>query len=328
MRARAIAVIIVFAVALTGVVFLLLITEMPQLFGGWSWLVAEMQTLQRDLHQGLAEAVHAVERQGITAAWSLIGLSLLYGVFHAAGPGHGKLIIATYLATHESRLKQGIGLAAASALMQGVTAVVAVEATVRLLGLTLADADKTSRHLESVSYALVALLGFLLMAAAARRLRHGHHHHQYDHRGHDHHDSDEKHEHHDHHGHAHIPAPDDLPERISLGQTLSIIFSIGIRPCAGAVLVLIFATILKLKGAGIAAVFAMSAGTAITVSALAALSVYARHTARQLSERLPEGGVAAAKLFNGAALIGGLIVLLLGIALFQSVQAVAGHPIL
>lgn len=321
MTARAIAVLLAFAVALLGFVFLLLITEMPQLFGGWGWLVGEMQSLQRDLHKGLAEAVRAVERQGLAAAWSLIGLSFLYGVFHAAGPGHGKLIIATYFATHESRLKLGIGLAAASAVMQGVTAVLAVEATVRLLGLTLADADKTARHLESISYALVALLGLLLMLAAARRLWHVHHHHDHDH-DHDHHG------HHEHHGHAHIPGPDELPDRISLGQTLSIIFSIGIRPCAGAVLVLIFATILNLKGAGIAAVFAMSLGTAITVSILAALSVYARRTARRLSEHLPEGGVAAATLFNGAALLGGLVVLLLGIALFQSVQAVADHPIL
>ena len=326
MTGRAIAVIVVFVLAVTGLAFLLLITEMPQLFGGWNWLIGEMQVLQRDLHRSLAEAVQAVQRQGFAAAWSLIGLSFLYGVFHAAGPGHGKLIIATYLATHESRLKQGIGLAAASALMQGVTAVVAVEATVRLLGLTLADADKTARQLESVSYALVALLGLLLMLAAARRLLHGHHHHGLEHdHGHDHEDD---HGHDGHHGHAHIPAPDDLPEQISLSQTLSIIFSIGIRPCAGAVLVLIFATILQLKGAGIAAVFAMSIGTAITVSGLAALSVYARQTARDLSDRMPEGTLAAGTLFNGAALIGGLIVLLLGIALFQSVQAIADHPIL
>jgi ABC-type nickel/cobalt efflux system permease component RcnA len=308
MRLRAIAVIVVFVAALLGIILLLLLTEMPHLFGAWGQLVTEMQAVQRALHRGLADAVRAVEQQGWVAAWSLISLSFLYGVFHAAGPGHGKLIIATYLATHESRLKRGIALAIWSALAQGVTAVIAVEATVAILGLSLADATKTALQLERVSYALVALLGMFLMIAAARRLWSGHHHH--------------------HHGHAHMPSPSDIPDEITLRQMLSIILSIGIRPCAGAVLVLIFAYILQLRWTGISAVFAMSIGTAITVAGLAALSVYARQVALRLSSRIPEGSARVAALFNIAALLGGLILVLLGVALFKSLQAVAGHPIL
>jgi nickel/cobalt transporter (NicO) family protein len=314
-----IVVILAFAAALIGIVLLLLLSEMPHLFGRWGALVGDMQALQRDLHRGLADAVRAVEREGFVAAWSLIGLSFLYGVFHAAGPGHGKLIIATYLATHESRLKQGIWLAISSALVQGGTAVLVVEATVALLGSSLGDANKTALQLESVSYALVALLGGFLMVSAARRLWSGHHHNHH----HQHEDGA-----HDHHGHAHMPAPGDVPERMSFRQTLWIVLSIGIRPCAGAVLVLIFAYVLQLRFAGITAVFAMSIGTAITVALLAAVSVYARQVAVRLSDRLPDGSVRVATLFNALALIGGLIVLLLGIALFQSVQAVVDHPIL
>lgn len=314
-----IVVILAFAAALIGIVLLLLLSEMPHLFGRWGALVGDMQALQRDLHRGLADAVRAVEREGFVAAWSLIGLSFLYGVFHAAGPGHGKLIIATYLATHESRLKQGIWLAISSALVQGGTAVLVVEATVALLGSSLGDANKTALQLESVSYALVALLGGFLMVSAARRLWSGHHHNHH----HQHEDGA-----HDHHGHAHMPAPGDVPERMSFRQTLWIVLSIGIRPCAGAILVLIFAYVLQLRFAGITAVFAMSIGTAITVALLAAVSVYARQVAVRLSDRLPDGSVRVATLFNALALIGGLIVLLLGIALFQSVQAVVDHPIL
>jgi nickel/cobalt transporter (NicO) family protein len=315
MRPRTVAVIVVFVVALFGSIFLLMLTEMPHLFGSWGQLVTEMQALQRALHRGLADAVRAVERQGWVAASSLIGLSFLYGVFHAAGPGHGKLIIATYLATHESRLKRGIALAIWSALAQGVTAVIAVEATVAILGLSLADATKTALQLERVSYALVALLGMLLMIAAARRLWSGHHHHA-------------EHDHDNHHGHAHMPSPSDIPDEITLRQMLSIILSIGIRPCSGAVLVLIFAYILHLRWTGISAVLAMSIGTAITVAGLAALSVYARQVALRLSSLIPEGSARMGALFNIASLLGGLILLLLGVALFKSAQAIAEHPIL
>ena len=312
-----------FVAALIGIMLLLLLSEIPHLFGEWGALVYELQVLQRDLHRGLSDAVRSVEREGLFAVWSLIGLSFLYGVFHAAGPGHGKLIIATYLATHESRLKQGIWLAIGSALAQGVVAVLLVEATVALLGASFSAANKTALQLESISYALVTLLGGFLMVSAARRLWLGHHHH------HDHND-DHRHEEgtHAHHCHAHMPVPGDLPERMSLRQTIWIVLTIGIRPCTGAILVLIFAYVLQLRFAGIGAVFAMSIGTAITVAVLAAVSVYARQMAVRMSEYLPDGGVRGGTLLNTFALIGGLNVLLLGIALFQSVQAVLDHPIL
>ena len=312
-----------FVAALIGIMLLLLLSEMPHLFGEWGALVYELQVLQRDLHRGLSDAVRSVEREGLFAVWSLISLSFLYGVFHAAGPGHGKLIIATYLATHESRLKQGIWLAIGSALAQGVVAVLLVETTVALLGASFSAANKTALQLESISYALVTLLGGFLMVSAARRLWLGHHHH------HDHND-DHRHEEstHAHHCHAHMPVPGDLPERMSLRQTIWIVLTIGIRPCTGAILVLIFAYVLQLRFAGIGAVFAMSIGTAITVAVLAAVSVYARQMAVRMSEYLPDGGVRGGTLLNTFALIGGLIVLLLGIALFQSVQAVLDHPIL
>ena len=99
----AIVVIFAFVFAVIGLTFLLLLSEAPHLFGEWGGFVFSLQTLQRDVHSSLADAVRGGERDGLIAAWSLISLSFLYGVFHAAGPGHGKLIIATYLATHESR---------------------------------------------------------------------------------------------------------------------------------------------------------------------------------------------------------------------------------
>ena len=77
----------------------------------WSGLALEIQTLQRDLHRQLAAAIQAVRREGAAAAGTLVVLSFLYGVFHAVGPGHGKVIISTYLLTQESQLRRGVVLA-------------------------------------------------------------------------------------------------------------------------------------------------------------------------------------------------------------------------
>jgi nickel/cobalt transporter (NicO) family protein len=106
--------------------------------------------------------------------------------------------------------------------------------------------------------------------------------------GHDHaHDHAHKHEHghvHDEHcGHVHLPGPEELKGDLSWSRALAISFSIGIRPCTGALLVIIFAASQGMIWAGILATFAMAFGTALTVSALAALSVGSRNLAIALA---------------------------------------------
>jgi ABC-type nickel/cobalt efflux system permease component RcnA len=90
----------------------------------WARTVIYVRSQQRDLHRELAGAIKALRREGsAAAAWSLIVLSFLYGVFHAAGPGHGKAVISTYLVTHKSALSRGIWLSAVASLIQGLTAI-------------------------------------------------------------------------------------------------------------------------------------------------------------------------------------------------------------
>ena len=106
--------------------------------------------------------------------------------------------------------------------------------------------------------------------------------------GHDHsHDHDHGHDHghvHDEHcGHVHLPGPEELKGNLSWSRALAISLSIGIRPCTGALLVIIFAASQGMIWAGVLATFAMAFGTALTVSALAALSVGSRNIAIALA---------------------------------------------
>ena len=293
---------------ITGFFFLFMI-EMPQYFTSLRSIISEIRLWQRELHQSLASAVRITQEQSAGAFWSLVGLSFVYGVFHAAGPGHGKLIIATYLATHKTKLKKGIGLSFVSAALQGLTAIITVEITVRLLKLTLAEANSTAQTLERVSYVLIAIIGLIFMLAAFKRLWHKHHNHE-------------------HCDHSHLPEHDISTDKIPIVNFLSMVLSIGIRPCTGSVLVLIFATIFKLKVAGIVSVLAISFGTAITVSTLAALAVYARATAEELLKSIPASNIGIIHFFNGAALIGGLLIFLFGVALLLATKGISDHPIL
>lgn len=297
----------------------------------WSELVLEIQSVQRDLHRQLARAIQMVKAEGMAASWSLIGFSFLYGVFHAAGPGHGKVVISTYILTHESQLRRGLLLSLVCALCQGLTAIVAVAVTAELLGFTLRQAQGAATGLETLSYGLVALLGLTLVLSRAghvlgqiRSLAPNFCKNQ----------SQSVHEHQNNHeegcsscDHHHGPSLQDLESPLSWKGFVGMIASIGLRPCSGAVLVLLVAYSLDLRWAGIGAVLAMSLGTAITVSLLATLSVYARKGALRLASLIPSSAVQLTVAFDLIAVVGGLLILIAGILMLQAALTVPAHPL-
>ena len=249
----------------------------------------------------------------VTAAWALISLSFLYGVFHAAGPGHGKAVLSTYLVTQPTALKKSLALAAASSFMQGVTAIVVVMGVLTVLGVALRSSGMIVQWLEAASFALVACVGAWLIWRSLRVLfpqlvpaGGGHHHHHHDH-GHGH--------HHDHDcdahgcGHTHMPTPQQASAAGSLREMAGVVFSIGVRPCSGAILVLVFAQVAGMTLAGIAAVLAMSAGTALAVALIALAAVGLRDGAWAVT-RLDDARVE--KAVHWLAIAGGVVLVLMG----------------
>lgn len=281
--------------------------------GVWDQLLSTIVTTQRALQQDLSSATRAAAEHGFAAAWTLIGLSFVYGVLHAAGPGHGKFVISTYLITHESAVPRSLLLSVLSALMQGVTAIVIIEVLVALLGIGLRQATGIANNLEITSYALVIMIGLILSAVTLRRFMkrsQGH----VDACG--------------HCGHSHAVDAPHGAEKSSVAQLAAIIFSVGLRPCTGAILVLILAHAIGLRFAAWAAVLAMSLGTAITVSTLALMAVYARRTTLRLAERWPSESRNVPVMLDAIAFCGGIAIILLGTSLIRAAMVTANHPLL
>lgn len=281
--------------------------------GAWDQFLGTILSAQRSLQQDLSGATRAAAEHGFTAAWALIGLSFVYGVLHAAGPGHGKFVISTYLLSQESAVPRSLLLATLSALTQGITAIMIIEVLVALLRVGLRQATGLADNLEITSYALVILIGLILSAVTLRRfLRRGQG--AADACG--------------HCGHVHaIDAPHG-GRKSSLAELAAIVFSVGLRPCTGAILVLVLAHALGLRFTAWAAVLAMSVGTAITVSALALMSVYARRTTLLLAERWPSEHGNLPAVLDAIAFCGGVAIVLLGVSLIRATTATTGHPLL
>ncbi len=244
----------------------------------------------------------------------LIGMGFLYGAFHAAGPGHGKAVISSYLFATGESLRRGIALAFISAFLQSAVAVALVGSVRLILGASSRTMGQAAFWMEILSYAVIALLGAWLLVRTVRQMgkiyapqTHDHHHHNHAH-------------HHEHDadcgcGHSHAPDPKALEGKdFSLGKAVSAVLAVGIRPCTGAILILVLAFSQGLYGAGIAATFAMGLGTAITVSLIAALAVYAKNFASRLSQVSQNG-----KLYiHLLELVAGGVIFLFGALFFLS----------
>jgi nickel/cobalt exporter len=333
----------------------------PPAAGIVGWIVAKQSLFYREL-SGL---IRAAKTDG-SALWGLMGISFLYGIFHAAGPGHGKAVISSYLLANEETWRRGVALSFASAMLQALTAVILVAIVAIVIGATAKMMGDTVRVIETVSYALIVVVGArlfwvkgrsflrtlhavrspeLVPAAAAdqnhvhhddraahrhHELAHAYHGHGHSHGAHHDHGQDHDHDHnHDHGhdddheedvlpwGHAHGPEPEELAGPGGWQRGLSAIVAVGLRPCSGAIIVLVFALAQGLFWAGVASTFVMGIGTAITVAAIATLAVGAKAAAQRFAASRPgygavmlrgiEVGAAAVVMAFGVLLLTGTI---------------------
>jgi nickel/cobalt transporter (NicO) family protein len=278
---------------------------------------------QNKFHQELQAATKALKTTP-QAFWTLAGASLLYGVFHAAGPGHGKAVLASYMIASRAALRRGMTLAALAALLQGVVAITLVGAAAAVFGATATQMKWAAENIERASYAAIAILGASLvwkkgsaffaaahtppLPAASR----GFYCEAVD---------DPAHVHSNACGHFHIPDAATLESGFSWSDALGTIVAAGLRPCSGAILILVFTLAQGLFLTGVVAVLLMSAGTAATTGALAAAAVYARDRVQRLGA--PESK--SARIAGAAAqLLAALAVLIMGLALLAGSAPGAG----
>lgn len=247
----------------------------------WLWGFGGAQVVGRIAAEGQREAQEAIAmalrslragEPGATAA--LLGLCFTYGFFHAAGPGHGKLVIGGYGMAERVPVMRLSGLALASSLAQAVTAVLLVYAALLLLDWGRQQMVGAAEDvLAPMSFGLIALVGGWLAFRGLRRLwavRNSRHDHGHEHS-------------HDHGadgtcascGHKHGPSVEEAASVRSLRDALVVIGSVAVRPCTGAIFILILTWQMGIPMAGIAGAFAMALGTAcVTVGvALAAVSL-------------------------------------------------------
>ncbi|MCO6386567.1 nickel/cobalt transporter [Aliihoeflea sp. 40Bstr573] len=304
------------------------------LAGTLNWINAQ----QQDFYRSLTGALRSM-RDGGSGVWLLVGLSFAYGIFHAAGPGHGKAVISSYMLANEVALRRGVMLSFVSAMLQALTAIVVMGAVYLMLRGTAVSMTDATRFLEIASFALIAAFGAWLLWKKAgpslaglvwgrpvRALSAAVHDHAHEHH-HDHGEACTHDHHHDHAhvhghdgvcatcGHSHAPDPALLTgDRFGWKTAWAAIVAVGLRPCTGALVVLSFAFLNGLWLGGFLSVFAMAIGTAITVSLLATMAV----TAKNWAVAFAGDGRTGNRIHMTIEIAGAAFVFLLGVTLLTA----------
>lgn len=260
-------------------------------------LIAWATQQQRAFQNALAGGLRAM-RAGDGGAWAgFLGLCFGYGFVHAVGPGHGKFLVGAYGFARPVSAAWLASISVAASLGQAVTAIALVFGGAALLGMTRARLTGIADGvLAQVSTLAIGAIGLWLVFRGARRLwritqkaptaaaQHDHnpgHHHPHEHHDHDH---DHNHGHHHHHdtgicpdcGHRHAPSASEIAAAQSPREVAALIASVAIRPCSGAILLLILCWQLGMPLAGLAGAFTMASGTAALTVLVALTAAGAR----------------------------------------------------
>jgi nickel/cobalt transporter (NicO) family protein len=280
-----------------------------------------MRTKQQNFYGRMSNAIRQLKSGSKSAAaWTLLSISFLYGVFHAAGPGHGKAVVTGWVLATENELKRGIFIAFLSALIQAMTAIIVVSALLLLVSGASAMARDVAGFLESASYLMIAGMGLYLVwngwnsfrrkVVAAPANPPG----PFELMSRPDAMTDHVHDENCGCGHGHAPVAAAVRGDWSLSRAFAMAFAVGIRPCSGAILVLVASHTLGLYWAGVASTLAMGFGVFLTIAAIASLAVYAKTTAIAL---VGTDNASAAFVVRWGKMIVGLCIAGFGVLLFM-----------
>jgi nickel/cobalt transporter (NicO) family protein len=315
-----------------------------QVSGLSAWIIAK----ESGFYQLLAHALTSAKQSNL-ALFGLLGIGFGYGVFHAAGPGHGKAVITSYMVSNERALRRGIVISALAALLQGLVAIVLIGCAALIFNATAQRMTSAAHMLEITAYCGIVLLGLALVwrkggalvatlrgmmsdaaqswglrtfatepavlrvfapapeqkdqALRPRALFRAT-------------DAQQAAQTDESCGPdcAHLIDPNKFSGGFSWKSAAVTIVTAGARPCSGAILVLVFSIAQGIFPIGIAAVFAMALGTAVTTASLAVMAVYGKKLAMRIAGRQQsrrtlmigqaiEVGAAFCVLLFGAALL-------------------------
>jgi nickel/cobalt exporter len=235
-------------------------------------IVAQIGRWQSEANRALSAEVRNIRRgEGLPAVLALVMVGFIYGVVHALGPGHGKVIVAAYFMDRARHWSAAIFAGSWIALGHTISAILIVLVLSVILHVASLDVMDQTRTIEMVAYGLILAIGLWRLIAGLRGTGHAH--------SHDHHHGDDDHGHHHHHhelDHQRTGWRLRLRQFLRPDAMLGLLTVAGAVPCSGAMILLLFSLANGLLLVGLLGAFAISVGMALTLIVLGFTAVFLR----------------------------------------------------
>ncbi|WP_299695068.1 nickel/cobalt transporter [uncultured Vibrio sp.] len=329
---------------LIGSAALLLLTfAVYQLWSMWPSLVISSIQWQREVNAELTNLLYEAQSNPWGSGSYLIGFSFIYGMLHSLGPGHGKVIVSTYLATHPTKAKASLVLTVVSAFLQAVVAILLVIVLLWGFSASMRVVNDKANMFVSLSFALVTLVGVMICWKAVKNIYKAMNKPKLKVKAitplaagsvssvaarsvitirapvsnsaspaaeHSHADCGC--------GHQHVADAEAINQASTLREYAGIIVTIGVRPCTGAIMVLLFANMVGLFWMGVVSAFAMAIGTALTTSIIAVMTLTGKHLVKRYLAAGNKNSNASLKAAGHyLQLFGGILLVLIGLLLMN-----------
>jgi len=243
--------------------------------------IAQTTTIQSKLSIKFSELGNKIKNEGSISALLLILLvSFIYGIIHALGPGHGKFVIFSYFLSDNSNIKKGIILGNLIGLLHAVSAIIIVLSAYFILKLSLSKSvEDASGIIQIISYGILSLLGFYLLFDAVKQIKN----------------------------------KTEEQNINSNKKILPLALAVGMVPCPGTTIILIFSISAGILTTGLFAALAMALGMGITISAVGVLTVISKNALIKLTSR---NNKIKSYIINTASILGALMIIFLGVVMF------------
>lgn len=221
--------------------------------GATAFLFSLMAPVQKSLNESLASMTRALKDSRSLGGLLLVAaFALAYGIFHAAGPGHGKTIVSSFFLANEAKVRHSFIIGYLVAIVHALSALTVVLVLYYIIrGIFATGVEQANHYIQLVTFGVITAIGGVMLVQ--RAVGHGHHH-----------------------GHSHAMEPG---KELTMRNLLGIAVPAGVIPCPGAVAVVLFALSLHMLAVSVLAVSSISIGMGTTISATGAVVILVKRGA-------------------------------------------------
>lgn len=250
-------------------------------------IIRQISTLQRQLTKEITKLAKEIkEQRSLKPIILILMLTFIFGMVHALGPGHGKTITFSYFIAERASIRKGILVGSLIGFLHALSALALVLVLYFIVRqVFISQVEDFGRIIKLISYSFITAIGIFLLIKAIVGI---------------------------------VKKKESQSEEQRITNVRSIIpfaIAVGLTPCTGAVIILLFSISMGILSLGIISTFCMALGMATTISIVGIIAILAKNSLTRIFKASTKISMILQFVLS---ITGAVLIALLGLLLFTS----------